>query len=373
MASLSSLEEVVRALERSKNALRIKKLLLCACQKKWENDPEKLQQLDLHDLLKTLQQRAPTLDRLKFELLQVIKRINKKSAYFLLASQIVDKLAYLYPPDESHLTRIKAELKRNGKARRYPYDLFDLKWTVSRHTTLNRTKVLIFSALNYTFYYNTQDWAVLKGQDFDDLVRSLFYACTTPEDLEFRLYGAATCLENPNKNIKIANLLVQSMIPYYSYLQRYNNSDRELPESEDDSTEIQTSYRQPNIASEGTTFLGDDDDDEDDTCQISTPQETKLNLSKLAISEALKKEQQLESDATAIVEQKTNAVMALLEESIKEIELYLQDNLAHENKERELTLKYRILQNFVHEVQAKSSRYGHLLEDLERQEKQNKS
>jgi hypothetical protein len=239
-------DEVVEKLENNEFKIRIKKLIFCACYKRWETDLNKLERLSYDSLIKELYKMAPTLDRLSSIFIRIVDRINKKYIYFSIATQILRTLKDLYPL--SDLNTIHNKVKISDEKLKYIPALFDckflvdLKFKISRYTSLNRSKILVFSALNYEFQYSTKDWELLNHQDFDELIRNFFYDCGTIEELKFRLYGAANYLEDREKNIEVANIILESMNHFYTYLQQRH--DRE--------TESTIRVREPNEKTELT-------------------------------------------------------------------------------------------------------------------------
>ena len=59
IAASPLLNEVLQAFAQDQNLSRIKKLLLFACTHIWENNPQRLEQADLPDLLQQLMAIAP--------------------------------------------------------------------------------------------------------------------------------------------------------------------------------------------------------------------------------------------------------------------------------------------------------------------------
>lgn len=368
MENIPGFDEVLKDLERSDNVSKIKKLLLCANTNRWENDQNTLDSLDLADLVQDTYKVATTFGHLESLILQVIKKLNKKVQYFLLASTLVQKLSKLYPDNQAKRKRIRTQLKQLKKGVKYPYDLSDLKFTVSRESTVRRAKVLVFSALNYKFGYSTQDWATLDSLEFDELVRALFYACETPEDLEFRLYGTATCLEEPDKQIKTANIIVESMLPYYQEIQR--GRDITLDADEDEITEIsfKANYHRPSdiqLAAQTKKEDEDEDDSYNSGEDLKIPDFILTDESDAKIGEVIKKQREVENALRPFVDSRVNAMMAVLETHIRELETELEQHLDDSQKAANAPLKYQSLRQFVRDVQAKSSQYLEMLENME--------
>lgn len=231
MKAAITIDKIVENLEKHEFNIRMKKLIACACYKRWETDLRKLEGISFYDLIEELYSLAPTLDRLISIFIKIVDRINKKYIYFSIATQILRILKDLYPL--SDLNAIHNKVKISDEKLKYIPALFDwkflvdLKFKISRYTSLSRSKILIFSALNYEFQYSTKDWELLNHQEFDELVRNFFYDCGTIEELKFRLYGAANYLEDREKNIEVANIILESMNHFYTYLQQRHDRETE--------------------------------------------------------------------------------------------------------------------------------------------------
>ncbi|MGB3492865.1 MAG: hypothetical protein WBA57_09065 [Elainellaceae cyanobacterium] len=96
MALLSPFDEVIRDFAQAEYLPRLKKLLVYACTQQWESDPDRLAQQNLHTLIETLMQIAPTLEQLKTYLDQVTQSLSKPAEYLLIANAIVQGLRKLY-------------------------------------------------------------------------------------------------------------------------------------------------------------------------------------------------------------------------------------------------------------------------------------
>ncbi|WP_242025261.1 adenylate/guanylate cyclase domain-containing protein, partial [Leptolyngbya sp. FACHB-36] len=97
---LDEYTDVVRRLEQSQNLHRIKKLLFYICNKVWENDPQRIDLLDLRQLIHGLVEQAPTLDRLRTLLTASVKTLSKRAEYSLVANVITHEVWKLYRSGE---------------------------------------------------------------------------------------------------------------------------------------------------------------------------------------------------------------------------------------------------------------------------------
>lgn len=105
MTVLSPFDEVVRDFAEAQHLPRIKKLLVYACTQRWESDPDQLARFNLHTLVETLMQIAPTLDQLSTYLHEVTQTLSKSAEYLLIANTVIRHFRKLYdgPVSSSNL------------------------------------------------------------------------------------------------------------------------------------------------------------------------------------------------------------------------------------------------------------------------------
>jgi hypothetical protein len=370
METIQIKDDVLKDIEKSDNLIKIKKLLLCASRNKWENDQKTLEAIDLTTLIQEVGELAPTYGQLTSVLLQVVKKLNKKVPYFLLANTLCQKLSKLYPDTQATRKRIRTQLKQLKKGVKYPYDLYDLKFTVARESSIRRGKIVIFSTINFKFGYSTQDWASLDSLEFDDLVRALFYSCETPEDLEFRLYGTAICLDEPEKQVLTAKIIVDCMLPYYQYLQRGRDITQDADEDEITAIDLDGRFAQP----ENFSLPEPHKSLEDETWNFgyfNLAEEMPILIDNEAdgtVSETIKKQLDLEGNVKELISKYAEEVREVLEKNAQALETYLEENLESSQVHQYLPLKYKILRSLVKESQFQTSKYLEILQKLEESE-----
>jgi hypothetical protein len=88
--------EIAQQLQQSPAHARIKKLLVLTCRSTWENNPLKLEQISLTDLVRELHQIAPSPDSLGLTLHQVAKALSKPEEYAQVADMIRVTFQVLY-------------------------------------------------------------------------------------------------------------------------------------------------------------------------------------------------------------------------------------------------------------------------------------
>lgn len=197
--------QIARQLEQDQaNLLRIQKLLFCACNNYWENDPEKLATAPLPNLLQTLHTLSPSLVDLQFKLQAIARTLNHQNVYSFIVSEIVQACIGLYPaaPISDQFTK-------------RAYQPFDLRLEVMKYTNPLRAKILIFSVLYHQFLFDDRDWFALKDYDLDTLLKNLFNHCETLSALTARLEITASCLPDSEEYNQAAGAIFQCLKPFY--------------------------------------------------------------------------------------------------------------------------------------------------------------
>ena len=233
----SALPQVVQQLERHPQALRMKKMLVCAWQDKWENDSKSLQAIDTQNLIQSALQKYPTIEALSECLTRIASTLNKQQEYQAIANAIVIHLGKLYgdsdeatqaftaPP--SHITI--ARYSDNGSLPngtyvapaepsevRTGYDPFDLRLEVMRYTNPLRVKILLYAASEHKTTLDADDWANLKTKDLDTLLYALYAHCRTFQHMEAYLCAAADSLEERSECNQAAGAILQCMKRFYT-------------------------------------------------------------------------------------------------------------------------------------------------------------
>jgi|GEM_PF-110057 len=90
-------DEIVNDLKKCDNFIRTAKLLSYLSSGEWVSDENKLNLANLSDRIQQVQELNPTLEKLKFTLLEVVKTLNKKAEYSKVAKHIFQNLRRLYP------------------------------------------------------------------------------------------------------------------------------------------------------------------------------------------------------------------------------------------------------------------------------------
>ncbi|VXD24814.1 conserved hypothetical protein [Planktothrix serta PCC 8927] len=240
MPTPSRLNEVAQSLETDPNSTRIKKVLLCAYNGKWENDTQILNGINLNGLLENIYQKHPQFEPLRIILNNILSRLNKKNEYSRVVHTIEEQVSQLYfqsVPVETQATNqasitasetvkispeelnslSSAYLSQGSPAYsiRNISDLFNVRFKIMQHTNPLRAKLVIFSSLEREFNYRDEDWSQLKNQSLDDLLSQLLQTFPNLERLKSHLYKMAEYLEDVDENIQVVTVILDALSPYY--------------------------------------------------------------------------------------------------------------------------------------------------------------
>jgi hypothetical protein len=94
-------------------------------------------------------------------------------------------------------------------------DLFELRLHIIQYTNPLRAKLLLFSGLHHTFDFGTQDWSQLRELTLEDLLRQLFDAYHSIDEVDVNLTRAAYALPNPDEQDAVVSILLRAIAPYY--------------------------------------------------------------------------------------------------------------------------------------------------------------
>lgn len=236
MLSLSStLPQITNAIERHPEALRMKKMLVCAWQDIWENDAKRLQAISLQALLQSVIDKYPTLEDLSEALQRIANTLNKQQEYQAIANSIIlilgkgyqdtEEATQVYTAPPTHITLASNEPVPTSAPVVDPpvntqirtgYDPFNLRLEVVRYTNPLRAKILLFSALHQKSRLQEQDWVNLKTENLDSLLYRIYEQCETFAKLEECLCTTANNVqEDPTECNQAAGAILQCMGRFY--------------------------------------------------------------------------------------------------------------------------------------------------------------
>ena len=200
IAASPLLNDVLQEFAQDQNLPRIKKLLLFACTHIWENNPRRLDQADLADLLQRLMAIAPTLEQLQSQLHSIAKSLNKSAEYSLVANAIINHISQLYLEQSTH---------RVGTRQR---DYQTVVQLLSGDANLNRVKKLLLLASQNVWETNAEN---LHQLSLLDLVREVHSLTPTPESLRAVLNNLVKTLSKPTEYAAVADRISLAFQPLY--------------------------------------------------------------------------------------------------------------------------------------------------------------
>jgi hypothetical protein len=244
-------EAVAQTLGCDLDQLRIKKLLILASRNIWETDVNQLDALSLIDLVREVHSLTPTLESLKAVLDNLAKTLSKQAEYGAIADRICSIFQILYllklpalqvhklelqpeEPSEMTLTESMEEVLHaepfikaiaQSDQPEYAYvrqqtlpNLFDLRLDIIQSANPMRVKILLFSMMHEVFVPGVEHDSLLRNHELDDLLSILLQTHKLLNDLESRLLNAAKALKESDEYIQVAEVILRSLKPFYTYL-----------------------------------------------------------------------------------------------------------------------------------------------------------
>ncbi len=234
MSVTSILNEVVQNLEENPNLTRIKKVMLCGSQGKWENDRKKLKNISVESLVKELYWKTQNIDKLYHIFDKILSKINKKTEYSLVIDIILEQLSKLYlEVDEAKkennnipwlsqapIPLIDIDTKKASQKSQDFKALFEVRFKLMQHSNPLRVKILIFSAIEQEFSFSSQDWMQLRSISLDQLLQQLIQTFPTLPALESHLKKVSTYLDESDEMLQVATVITDTIKPLYETPQK---------------------------------------------------------------------------------------------------------------------------------------------------------
>ncbi|MDQ2099556.1 MAG: hypothetical protein QQW96_18145 [Tychonema bourrellyi B0820] len=319
-----------------------------------------------------------------------------------------------------------SQIPSNEESQRNPGNLFDVRQKILQQTNPLRAKILIFSTLYHEFTFSDRDWLLLKTQELDTLLRQLFNVCPTLVELESQLYRTVNNLENTNENDSSASVIIKAMSPCYANIQQekrdraedaaredfpsedcdqtrlINNVDEKANQSESRSNYLETGdithiiqaapahyhddpqnsylvprvaepsqFQQAEISSNSLTHNFKHElpktvqyQENSTITEISVPSAATIN-----ISESIKQKLGLEEEIKSLVIESANFATTKIENIFSDLESALNRQFSTESPEERLYWKYKVLRDYVGEVQGFTYKLIKILSELESKER----
>lgn len=253
--------QVAQQLQQDPDALRIKKLLYCACGHSWQNDPAILEGVDMVSLVHQMRHVAPTQSTLSAILASIVATLNRAQTYDAIAHRIAIAFTPLYDdaddaaetemteidvvaPDATgllppaHDASIETAISRPEGAiasacsssqsltlatlaKSLPrvqlsmVDLYDLRLEVMKYTTPLRAKVLLFAALRQQMTWSSEDYTLLKTTDLSALLQETFQTYKYIDHLRPHLTDVANRLTPTPDYLQACSAILRAVTPWY--------------------------------------------------------------------------------------------------------------------------------------------------------------
>lgn len=245
-------QAIAHELEHHAEHLRIKKLMYSASYSRWENDPARLAQVSMVDLVQTLHTLTQTVESLAAVLSSIVQTLNRRTEYAAIAQVIIAAFARLeavspasdhtqivtgivtplpplpqevaiapgvFEPSASAPDDLAAESLTDPTTPPHkPLDLtnlFDLRLELMKYTNPLRAKMLLFAQVVGLDTPTSDGWSRLKAYTLDDLLRSLVTRYTQLSDLERALHNTAQQLPEPGQGQAVVGAIARILKPYY--------------------------------------------------------------------------------------------------------------------------------------------------------------
>lgn len=232
-------------LEQDLNLSRIKKLLICACRKYWEANPQVIEQIQLRELIDELRHLYPTLTSARSGLAAIVKTLNKPVEYALIAETIMREVEPLYDTEASSSEAV-AEQEQAVEA----VNLFDVRLEILKYANPLRTKILLFSSAYYLFQFRPQDWANLKLYSLDGLLRTVLSQNASLDQLQQTLQAKAEQLPEADLYVEIVSVITKALRANFSLLQRQIQHLAQIGSVADITSASPTQFVQPQTEAE---------------------------------------------------------------------------------------------------------------------------
>ncbi|MCW6035224.1 hypothetical protein K4A83_02915 [Spirulina subsalsa FACHB-351] len=203
------IDEIASTLDQHKNALRIRKLLFCACHQRWEGDRKVLEQLDLARLLQEFYSNNLTLDQCTESLFHIVNHLNRQGEYTKVANFIIAELEKLYEIiAESTEFFPPLEVTEFTPINSYQISLSKIAAQLDQHPEVLRLRKLIYCAC-YNKWENNPH--VLMGFNLTEELLTLREQNQSLDDLSLTLQVIVKSLNRKATYAKISNVLLSQM------------------------------------------------------------------------------------------------------------------------------------------------------------------
>jgi serine/threonine protein kinase len=214
---------VLTAILADPQQVRLRKLLLYACRDLWESDPEVLDSMEWEPVIRELAETCPTLEQLRTWLDEVVTNLSKPIEYGAIADLLVEKFMPLFdqmilPIDQGSVAIFGEELPVKLPPELLG-DLCDPRFELMNGANPFRVKLLLSSFLNLGPHPEEPSfWSELRRVELLVLLRQVFFACVSLEELEQKLQQVAMAFSQSEAYLQVAAQVVRALRPVYYQL-----------------------------------------------------------------------------------------------------------------------------------------------------------
>ncbi|MGM0456072.1 MAG: hypothetical protein ACQERW_07900 [Cyanobacteriota bacterium] len=297
----------------------------------------------------------------------------------------------MFDSDELTVTRIQG-----------PDDLFDVRGQLLRKTNPLRSKILIFSTIYRQFDFSDRDWMALKAQELDELLRNLFEACPTLDELDTRLHRTARNLDGVEENLNAADLLVRCLTRFYVQAVGDRSQESSQGSSQESSQDLVAEFESPpedigfgnhitdspalQMDSERASEPDLEDDESDNSLffgmtfnraanpPVSPAQEPEPVLpaapnpayspatSSPRLSDRLLQHLATTDEVQDLIRRSSKDLTEAIAQSITDLEMNLEATCAHIDPQEQLRIKHEAVSSLLNDVRLNLNRIGGVLE-----------
>ncbi|NEO85134.1 MAG: hypothetical protein F6J87_12925 [Spirulina sp. SIO3F2] len=210
----SSLETIAEFLEQHEDTLRVRKLLFCVCERRWENDTGVLRNLSLNQLVSRLQQKYQTFGQLSDALFGVVQQLNRQSQYARIAQTVLNQMSTLYDEqDSSEQTQFNfapdnTEFLGQAKDTDLTLSFEHLAQNLDAEAEVIRIRKMIWCTCRQAWESNTQ---VLLSLDLPALLEEIQYTFPIQSDLQAALNRVVNSVSRPAEYSAIAQTILSHL------------------------------------------------------------------------------------------------------------------------------------------------------------------
>ncbi len=215
---------LARQFARDSQSVRMKKLLMYACYGQWENDVERLQEVDLEPIILQLRDGYPSLSQLQAHLQATVNHLSKPAEYSQVADALLANLSDLYPQEPSEVEEIEEPTAFLGSfnpkllSPTGANPLFVRQLQISKALDLHPDRSRIAKLLIcITRQHWESDELTLVQADIRELIDEIWRLCSTLDDVQQAMVAVIQRLNKRAEYATIAKMILQQLRPLYEY------------------------------------------------------------------------------------------------------------------------------------------------------------